>query len=145
MNNMQQIADEYAQILTELPTRWDMLQTLIEIGKDLSKFDEKQKIPENLAPNCISQVYITVSIHNNLLQPNITADAHIVKGFAKIMQDMFTDVTITEFEEHAKTIIQDFITKTNIDSSFLSSRANAFGNMFEFLQQKVMKMNEHQP
>ena len=142
MSQITQTLKEYEQILTECESRWDMLQTLIEIGKELPEFDAKLKIPQNKAPNCISEVYIYVTIIEDRLNLHITADAHIVKGFAKIMLDTFQQSSIQEFMEQGESHILQFIKKTQIDSSFLSSRANAFGNMFVFLKEKIKQLSK---
>ncbi|MFT4313471.1 MAG: SufE family protein [Candidatus Woesearchaeota archaeon] len=143
MSRMKEKSAEYTELLTDCDNRWDMLQVLMELGEELEDYPPSQKNPANKAPNCISQVYLFVEITpQNTIKPHITADAHIVKGYAKILTDMFTDVKIEEFLQDSQDVIKTFIEQTKIDSSFLSSRANAFGNMFEFLTQKVKLLHE---
>ncbi len=144
MGQIQTVLAEYETLLTDCPSRWDMLQTLIEIGKELPEFADELKIAQNKAPNCVSDVYVAVSIQHSIVSVKIFADAHIVKGFAKILRDAFHNVPIDEILHTAQPLIESFIQNTGIDSSFLSSRANTFGNMFLFLRQQVNQTSENQ-
>jgi len=134
------ILDEYVQVLNDVEAKWDKLQILVELGKELPDFDEELRNETNEVPQCTSQVYVTVSENKGSIDMKATADAHIVKGYIKIYLDAFNGYSIDEFLEHAQTDIEEFVQKTQIDSSFLSSRANAFGNIFLFMKNKISQL-----
>ncbi|MFT4311741.1 MAG: SufE family protein [Candidatus Woesearchaeota archaeon] len=130
---------QYAQILTQAPTRWDMLTTLTEIGKDLPGCERSE---QNKVPHCLSSVFLDVRIQDNKIKIHIDADAHIIRGYAKILYDAFDNMPVKDFLQSASTDIKEFVEKTQINSSFLSSRANSFGTIFLYLQKKVQERGQ---
>lgn len=132
--------EEYTQELLACETKWDMLQYIIEIGKELPKVSDSIKIKENQIPGCISQAYIDVQITENHISINGTADSHIIKGFIKIFKDSIETMTLEEFDTLAEKKIQEFISKTKIDSSHISSRANSFGNIYSHIKKKRIEL-----
>ncbi|XPV67734.1 MAG: SufE family protein [Halarcobacter sp.] len=72
---------------------------IIDLGKKLEPFDEKDKIPENIVHGCTSQVWLTCEKKDDKLFFYGTSDTVIVRGLVYIILNIFSDSTIKELKE----------------------------------------------
>lgn len=72
---------------------------IIDLGKKLPAFDEKNQIPENLVHGCTSQVWLICEKKDDKLIFKGTSDAIIVKGLVYIILEIFSNSTIEELKK----------------------------------------------
>jgi cysteine desulfuration protein SufE len=125
------------QRLTDPKQRY---QQLILYGQKLPPFPDADKLPENLVPGCVSQVFITVKLDSqNKVEFAGDSDALITKGFVGFLMAGFNGLEPQQIEA----VSADFIQQTGLNVSLTPSRANGFINVFKTMQQKVTALQEH--
>ena len=80
---------------------------IIDLGKKLQPFDEKNQIPENLVHGCTSQVWLICEKKDNKLLFYGTSDAIIVKGLVYIILEIFSNSTIEELKDIDMYIVRE--------------------------------------
>lgn len=80
---------------------------IIDLGKKLEEFKEKDKIPANIVHGCTSQVWLTKEIKDGKLFFKGTSDAIIVKGLVYMILEIFSNSTIEELKEVDMDIIHE--------------------------------------
>ena len=80
---------------------------IIDLGKKLEEFDEKDKIPSNIVHGCTSQVWLTHEIKDGKMFFYGTSDAIIVKGLVYMILQIFSDSTIEELKEVDMDIVHE--------------------------------------
>ena len=80
---------------------------IIDLGKKLPPFDEKNQIPENLVHGCTSQVWLICEKKDNKLLFYGTSDAIIVKGLVYMILKIFSDSTIQELKDIDMDIVHE--------------------------------------
>ena len=80
---------------------------IIDLGKKLEEFDEKDKIPSNIVHGCTSQVWLTCEQKDRKMYFHGTSDAIIVKGLVYMILQIFSDSTIEELKEVDMDIVHD--------------------------------------
>ncbi len=80
---------------------------IIDLGKKLEEFDEKDKIPSNIVHGCTSQVWLTCEQKDGKLYFHGTSDAIIVKGLVYMILQIFSDSTIEELKEVDMDIVHE--------------------------------------
>ncbi len=118
----------------------DRYEFLIEIGKELPIFPERLKTDENRVPGCISGVFVHVEKHDNKIRVQGISHSLIVKGYVKILLDALNELTSREIID-AEPIIKDFIAKSGVSESLVATRANAFGNIYQTIKEKVKALS----
>ncbi|MFT4282925.1 MAG: SufE family protein [Candidatus Woesearchaeota archaeon] len=122
MSSLKEIKED----LELLEERKDKLEYIISLGKTLKPFPSKLMTKENLVPSCNSPTFIT---KKPLLGHS---ESLIVKGYIAIILKAFEEEKKEELDQKIKQFVKD--TKLNV--SMVSTRANAFMNMYEYLKQK---------
>ena len=80
---------------------------IIDLGKKLEEFDEKDKIPSNIVHGCTSQVWLTCEQKDRKMYFHGTSDAIIVKGLVYMILQIFSDSTIEELKEVDMDIVHE--------------------------------------
>lgn len=80
---------------------------IIDLGKKLPSFDEKEKIPANIVHGCTSQVWLTCEKKDGKLYFKGTSDAIIVKGLVYMILEIFSDSFIEELKEIDMDIVHE--------------------------------------
>ncbi len=80
---------------------------IIDLGKKLPSFDEKNQIPENLVHGCTSQVWLICEKKEDKLFFYGTSDAIIVKGLVYIILEIFSNSTVEELKEVDMDIVHE--------------------------------------
>ncbi|MCB9362574.1 SufE family protein [Candidatus Woesearchaeota archaeon] len=115
----------------------EMLEYLIEIGKELPDFPVDFMEQHNEVPGCVSKVYIIVSKDETGIHVRGTANALIVKGYLAILFEALEGASPQEILEEGDALIGAFVEASGLNVSMVASRANAFANVFRFIKQKV--------
>ncbi len=80
---------------------------IIDLGKKLEPFDEKDQIPANIVHGCTSQVWLTCTKKDDKLYFHGTSDAIIVKGLVYIILYIFSNSTIQELKDVDMDVIHE--------------------------------------
>jgi len=80
---------------------------IIDLGKKLEAFDEKDKVAENIVHGCTSQVWLTHEIKDGKMYFQGTSDAIIVKGLVYMILQIFSDSTIEELKQIDMDIVHE--------------------------------------
>jgi len=80
---------------------------IIDLGKKLETFDDKDKIPANIVHGCTSQVWLTHEIKDGKMFFHGTSDAIIVKGLVFMILKIFSDSTVEELKKIDMDIVHE--------------------------------------
>lgn len=104
------IEKRVAEIKEDLEFFEDELQKyeyIIDLGKKLEEFDEKDKIPANIVHGCTSQVWLTHEQKDGKMYFHGTSDAIIVKGLVYMILKIFSDTSIEELKDIDMDIVHE--------------------------------------
>jgi cysteine desulfuration protein SufE len=78
----------------------DRYRYVIELGKKLVPLPEDERSARNKVQGCVSQVWLSTTIHQNGGDPHLTfigdSDAHIVRGLIAILLALYSGKTAKE-------------------------------------------------
>jgi cysteine desulfuration protein SufE len=80
---------------------------IIDLGKKLEEFDEKDKTPANIVHGCTSQVWLTLEQKDGKMYFHGTSDAIIVKGLVYMILKIFSDTSIEELKDIDMDIVHE--------------------------------------
>lgn len=99
--------ENYKEDLAFFEDELQKYEFIIDLGKKLPPFDEKEQKDENLVQGCTSQVWLICEQKDDRLYFKGTSDAVIVKGLVYMILDIFSDATIKELQEVDMDIVQE--------------------------------------
>lgn len=99
--------ENYKEDLAFFEDELQKYEFIIDLGKKLPPFDEKEQKDENLVQGCTSQVWLICEQKDDRLYFKGTSDAVIVKGLVYIILDIFSGATIKELQEVNMDIVQE--------------------------------------
>ena len=108
---------------------------IIDLGKKLPSFDEKNQIPENLVHGCTSQVWLICERKDDKLFFYGTSDAIIVKGLVYIILEIFSDSSIEELKE----VDMDIIRELNLSEVITPNRQSGVIGMIKKIKEYALK------
>ncbi|QEZ89589.1 SufE family protein [Aliarcobacter cibarius] len=108
---------------------------IIDLGKKLPSFDEKNQIPENLVHGCTSQVWLICEKKDDKLFFYGTSDAIIVKGLVYIILEIFSNSTIQELKE----VDMDIIRELNLSEVITPNRQSGVIGMIKKIKEYALK------
>jgi cysteine desulfuration protein SufE len=108
---------------------------IIDLGKKLPSFDEKNQIPENLVHGCTSQVWLICEKKDDKLFFYGTSDAIIVKGLVYIILEIFSDSSIEELKE----VDMDIIRELNLSEVITPNRQSGVIGMIKKIKEYALK------
>ncbi len=120
MQTIQQIQNEIIDEFEFFEDWSEKYQYLIDLGKNLPKFDSKSRIDSNLIKGCQSKVWINSSFRNNIVIFEADSDAIISKGIISLLIRVFSGHKPQDILE-AKI---DFIEKVGLNTHLSQTRAN---------------------
>ena len=127
MQTIQQIQNEIIDEFEFFEDWSEKYQYLIDLGKNLPKFDSKSRIDSNLIKGCQSKVWINSSFRNNIVIFEADSDAIISKGIISLLIRVFSG-------HNPKDILEaniDFIEKIGLNSHLSQTRANGLLSMIK--------------
>ena len=107
MNTIEKRVEEIKEDLDFFDDELAKYEYIIDLGKKLEEFDEKEKIPSNIVHGCTSQVWLTHEIKNGKIYFHGTSDAIIVKGLVYMILQIFSDSTIEELKQIDMDIVHE--------------------------------------
>ncbi|RXJ55275.1 SufE family protein [Candidatus Marinarcus aquaticus] len=99
--------ENYKENLAFFEDELQKYEFIIDLGKKLPPFDEKEQKDENLVQGCTSQVWLICEQKDDRLYFKGTSDAVIVKGLVYMILDIFSGATIQELQEVNMDIVQE--------------------------------------
>jgi len=107
---------------------------IINIGKQLNSFPEKEKKLENKVLGCQSNTYIISNYKNSLLFFNACSDSLISQGLAALLISIYN-------EEPLKTIIDNpphFLQSLNLNTLLSPNRINGLFSIYSLMREKAI-------
>ncbi|MBD2361420.1 SufE family protein [Anabaena sp. UHCC 0399] len=110
-------------------------EQLIWYAQKMPAFPEADKVPENKVPGCVSQVYVTATLHDGKVTYQGDSDSQLTKGLLALLIEGLNELAPTAIVE----LTPDFIQATGLNVSLTPSRANGFYNIFKTMQKKALE------
>lgn len=107
---------------------------IIDLGKKLEEFDEKDKIPANIVHGCTSQVWLTHEIKDGKMYFHGTSEAIIVKGLVYIILQIFSNSTIQELKE----VDMDIVHELNLSEVITPNRQSGVIGMMKKIKEYAL-------
>ncbi|MBL3520722.1 SufE family protein [Aliarcobacter lanthieri] len=107
---------------------------IIDLGKKLPPFDDKNKTPQNIVHGCTSQVWLICEKKDDKLFFYGTSDAIIVKGLVYIILDIFSNSTIAELKE----VDMDIIRELNLSEVITPNRQSGVIGMIKKIKEYAL-------
>lgn len=133
LDYLEKLAEEFEGISREF-----LLEIVVDIGRNMSKFPDNLKTNQNKVTGCVSNVFIALEIKDNKVIYYGTSDSLIVQGYVKILIDALNGISPKEVIESEPKVLW-FIEKTQIANSLIPSRVNSFGNIYAMMKTQAEK------
>ena len=127
MPNIQQRQDQIIDEFNFFEDWSEKYQYLIDLGKNLPKFNDSDRIDSNLIKGCQSKVWLNSSFDNNIVIFEADSDAIISKGIISLLIRVFSGHT----PEEIISADVDFIDKIGFNSHLSQTRANGLLSMIK--------------
>jgi len=124
--SIQEKYNYYKEELEMLTENMDKYQYLIDLGAK-SFMSKEFRIETFKVPGCMSQVWLVPKYDNNIMTFMADSDAHITKGVASLVADIFSNATKEEIQN---TDIESIIEGLKLTSILSPNRRNGAYNMF---------------
>lgn len=119
----QEVIDEFS-----LFTDWmEKYEYIIDLGKNLSVIDEKEKTDDNLIEGCQSRVWLSCKMEGGLLNFKADSDAIITKGIISLLVRVYDGCT----PEQILASDLGFIEKIGLKENLSPTRANGLVSMID--------------
>ena len=109
-------------------------EQLLWYAKKLEAIPPESKVPENKVHGCVSQVYITADLKDELVWYKGDSDAQLVKGLVALLIEGLNGLS----PDRILAVTPDFIEETGLKVSLTPSRANGFYNIFQTMKKKAL-------
>ncbi len=107
MNIIEKRVNDIKEDLDFFEDELQKYEYIIDLGKKLEAFDEKDKIADNIVHGCTSQVWLTHEVKDGKMYFKGTSDAIIVKGLVYMILQIFSNSTIEELKEIDMDIVHE--------------------------------------
>lgn len=124
--SIQEKYNYYKEELEMLTQNMDKYQYLIDLGAK-SSMPKEFRIETFKVPGCMSQVWLVPKYSDNLITFMADSDAHITKGVASLVADIFSNATKEEIQS---TDLDAMIEGLQLTSILSPNRRNGAYNMF---------------
>ena len=135
MSTIEQRVEEIKDDLDFFDDELAKYEYIIDLGKKLEEFDEKDKTPENIVHGCTSQVWLTCENKNGKLYFYGTSDAIIVKGLVYMILQIFSGSTIQELRD----VDMDIVHELNLSEVITPNRQSGVIGMIKKIKEYALK------
>ena len=135
MSTIEQRVEEIKDDLDFFDDELAKYEYIIDLGKKLEEFDEKDKTPENIVHGCTSQVWLTYENKDGKLYFYGTSDAIIVKGLVYMILKIFSDSTIEELKD----IDMDIVHELKLSEVITPNRQSGVIGMMKKIKEYALK------
>lgn len=130
---LQELKDEFGFY----SSKRELLEALMEYGKCLEELSLEFRTDEYKVPGCISGVFITAELKDGKVFYKGFSESFIVKGFVYILFKALSGLTPKDII-NAEQTLKSFSKDTSLSASEITSRANSFGNIYDFMKKKAL-------
>tara|TARA_R110002096_G_scaffold435548_1_gene661441 strand:- start:97813 stop:98214 length:402 start_codon:yes stop_codon:yes gene_type:complete len=117
----------------ELMDEWeDRYRFIIDLGRNLPDFDEKDQTEANRVHGCTSKVWLIYEKHGDKITFKGDSDAHIVRGLVYIIMTIFSRKTPQEIIDTDATAI---LTELGLSQHLSPMRTNGLFSMVERIKE----------
>lgn len=117
----------------ELMDEWeDRYRFIIDLGRDLPDFDEKDQTEENRVHGCTSKVWLIYEKNGDKITFKGDSDAHIVRGLVYIIMTIFSRKTPQQIADTDATAI---LTELGLSQHLSPMRTNGLFSMVERIKE----------
>lgn len=127
MESIQQKQDQIIDEFNFFEDWSEKYQYLIDLGKNLPKFNQNKKIDSNLIKGCQSKVWLDSSFSDNIVIFEADSDAIISKGIISLLIRVFSG----HKPEDILNANIEFIEKIGLNSHLSQTRANGLLSMIK--------------
>ncbi|MFW3339611.1 SufE family protein [Aliarcobacter butzleri] len=135
MSTIEQRVEEIKDDLDFFDDELAKYEYIIDLGKKLEEFDEKDKTPENIVHGCTSQVWLTCENKDGKLYFYGTSDAVIVKGLVYMILQIFSGSTIQELKD----VDMDIVHELNLSEVITPNRQSGVIGMIKKIKEYALK------
>ncbi|ABV66872.1 MULTISPECIES: SufE family protein [Arcobacteraceae] len=135
MSTIEQRVEEIKDDLDFFDDELAKYEYIIDLGKKLEEFDEKDKTPENIVHGCTSQVWLTCENKDGKLYFYGTSDAIIVKGLVYMILQIFSGSTIQELKD----VDMDIVHELNLSEVITPNRQSGVIGMIKKIKEYALK------
>ena len=135
MNIIEKRVNDIKEDLDFFEDELQKYEYIIDLGKKLEAFDEKDKISENIVHGCTSQVWLTHEIKDGKMYFHGTSDAIIVKGLVFMILKIFSNSTIQELKE----IDMDIVHELKLSEVITPNRQSGVIGMMKKIKEYALK------
>ena len=114
----------------------EILEFLVELGRDLETYPENLRTEERKVPGCVSGVYVYIKKEKDKIFLKGESNSLIVRGYITILIRALNGLSVFQIVQ-AKDDIEEFVKSTGLNVSMVASRASAFGNILKFIVEKI--------
>lgn len=108
----------------------DKYEYLIELGKNLAVFPEKNKTEDKLIKGCQSRVWLDCEVKDGRLYFTADSDAIITKGIISLLVGIYSGRTASEIANDDFSFVDEIGLKENLSPT----RANGLASMIETIK-----------
>lgn len=117
-----QLIEDYGLI----PDSLERFQLIVESkGGAAEPFPEGERIESNLVPGCVSQVWVTGSVHGGSLELHIDSDAPALAAIGRLMCRLYSGCPVSEVLAEEP----EFVSKLGIDQNLTPTRQRGLRNI----------------
>lgn len=127
---IQEIQDEIVKEFEQYTDWEDKYRHIIDLGRQLSPFDEQFRTDKNKLTGCQSQVWINAKLEEGKIIFVADSDAAIVKGLVALVIRVYSNHTPDEILASPP----EFVKKIGIDNHLSPTRKNGLGAMMKQIQ-----------
>lgn len=127
----QSVVDDFAMF-----DQWlDKYEYIIDLGKKIGSFPEKDKIDENLIKGCQSRVWLTCKVEDGRLYFNADSDAIITKGIISLLIEVYSGRTAAEIAGDDFSFIDEIGLRENLSPT----RAGGLASMIDTIKETAKR------
>lgn len=121
-----------------LTSQQERLLALRQYGDYLDPLDAAHKTDANLVPGCASATHLVAALRpDGTLTFAGDSESFISKGYMYLLTEAFTGATLEQVLQ-GEAAVKEFADRAQVRLSMIQSRANAFENIFHFMQQQAV-------
>lgn len=118
----QQLIEDYGVI----PDPLERFQLIVESGGGSSDpFPEACRVDANLVPGCVSKVWVTGSLDEEILDLRIDSEAPVLAAIGSLLCRLYSGAEVSEIIE----VEPEFVTELDIDRNLTPTRLRGLGNI----------------
>lgn len=131
MTTLQQREQEIIELFEWIEDDTDRYVQIMDLGKELAEFPEKDKIEENEVKGCQSKVWLTYKLENTSIIFSADSNTAITKGIVAILVYLWSGLTAGEIEKASLDVLE----KIELRKHLTSQRSNGLTAMIHKMKQ----------